>query len=256
MADKLSSPMRKDRRPWATIARRITVLYIAVGSLWILLSDRLILLLTDDPDMLTSLQMYKGWFYVAVTGILLYYLIKRDLVRIEAYERRQREVESARLEFYRRTIAAATDGKLVVTGEEEIEKLKGEIIDRWELNGLQEVPLVRSQVADRAGAAGMEEDKIDDFMLCVGEMLTNACKHAGGGVATMYRVADGLLLKVTDRGPGIEALALPDVALRRGYSTASSLGMGYKLIIALADRVFLATGPGGTTVAVEMKLHR
>jgi anti-sigma regulatory factor (Ser/Thr protein kinase) len=63
-----------------------------------------------------------------------------------------------------------------------------------------------------------------------------------------------VLLVVADEGPGIEALSIPDVALTRGYSTAVSLGMGYKLMIEIADKVYLATGQGGTTVAVEVSL--
>jgi hypothetical protein len=31
--------------------------------------------------------------------------------------------------------------------------------------------------------------------------------------------------------------------------------MGYKLMITLADKVYLDTGPHGTTVAIEMNLH-
>jgi anti-sigma regulatory factor (Ser/Thr protein kinase) len=60
---------------------------------------------------------------------------------------------------------------------------------------------------------------------------------------------------MSDHGPGIPALTLPDVALRRGYSTAGTLGMGYKIMISFVDKVYLATGPKGTTVAVEMKLQ-
>lgn len=58
-----------------------------------------------------------------------------------------------------------------------------------------------------------------------------------------------------DHGPGIDAAALPLATLEKGYSTAHSLGMGYKEVIQLADKVSLATGPTGTTVAVKMKLR-
>ena len=60
---------------------------------------------------------------------------------------------------------------------------------------------------------------------------------------------------VSDHGRGMEALTLPEVALVRGYSTAGTLGMGYKAVLSVADKVYLATGPDGTTVAVEMDVH-
>jgi anti-sigma regulatory factor (Ser/Thr protein kinase) len=85
--------------------------------------------------------------------------------------------------------------------------------------------------------------------------MTNVLKHAHGGKAKLYKTNDSLLLVISDRGPGIAAVNLPELALKRGYSTAESLGMGYKAMISLADKVYLATGPGGTTVGIEMKLH-
>jgi anti-sigma regulatory factor (Ser/Thr protein kinase) len=105
-----------------------------------------------------------------------------------------------------------------------------------------------------AGAEGMAETRIYDLVLAVGEATTNAFKHAGGGEASLHRTADGLMFVVSDHGPGMEALILPEVALKKGYSTIGSLGMGYKAMLSVADKVYLATGPSGTTVAVEMKL--
>jgi PAS domain S-box-containing protein len=56
---------------------KITTLYIVVGGLWILLSDKLAaLLFTNVP--LSMIEAYKGWFYIAVTASLLYYLIKKN----------------------------------------------------------------------------------------------------------------------------------------------------------------------------------
>ncbi|MCE5198524.1 hypothetical protein LLG39_06060, partial [bacterium] len=71
----------------------------------------------------------------------------------------------------------------------------------------------------------------------------------------LHRASNGLTFVMSDQGHGIDAINLPEVALTRGYTTAASLGMGYKAMIVLADKVYLATGPDGTTVAVEMNLH-
>jgi anti-sigma regulatory factor (Ser/Thr protein kinase) len=101
----------------------------------------------------------------------------------------------------------------------------------------------------------MDESRVYDFVLCLGEAATNAIKHASRGEVSVYQRNGTLLLLVTDNGPGIQAINLPDVALKKGYSTTVSLGMGYKALISIADMVYLATGPEGTTVAVEMRLH-
>jgi hypothetical protein len=64
-----------------------------------------------------------------------------------------------------------------------------------------------------------------------------------------------MMLVTSDRGSGIAAMSLPDVALKHGYSTAGTLGMGYKVMISVADRVYLATGPEGTVVGILSDLH-
>ena len=86
------------------------------------------------------------------------------------------------------------------------------------------------------------------------EAVSNAIKHGRGGTLSMHRTEGSLTCVVTDTGPGIVQMALPAVALTRNHSTAGTLGMGYKLMIHFSDRVYLATGPDGTTVALEFKI--
>ena len=65
---------------------RIVLIYIIVGSLWILFSDKAILLFISDIQLLTRVQTYKGWFYVIFTGALLYILIKNHIARLKKTE--------------------------------------------------------------------------------------------------------------------------------------------------------------------------
>ena len=60
------------------VAAKIAGLYILVGCLWILLSDKLLLMITSDMNVLSALQTTKGWFYVLITAGLLYLLIQRN----------------------------------------------------------------------------------------------------------------------------------------------------------------------------------
>ena len=61
------------------IAIKIAVIYAAFGCLWILLSDKILLLLAQDANIIIRIQTYKGWFYVLVTAVLVYGLIKKFL---------------------------------------------------------------------------------------------------------------------------------------------------------------------------------
>ncbi len=68
----------KDRRirPRHT-AFHITVIYIVIGSLWILLSDRILSILVQNEEIYRQIQLFKGWFYVFATGAIFYLIIYR-----------------------------------------------------------------------------------------------------------------------------------------------------------------------------------
>jgi anti-sigma regulatory factor (Ser/Thr protein kinase) len=167
-----------------------------------------------------------------------------------------KRAEEQKREFYQKTILAATKGKLVITDRSEIEHICGPAIAESEIKAVGDPGDIRAETARLAREAGMDESRISDFVLCIGEATTNAYKHVGSGSTSLHRQADTLIFVVSDLGPGIEAINLPEVALKRSYTTAVSLGMGYKAMISLADRIYLSTGPTGTTVAIEMHLHK
>ncbi len=56
---------------------RIAAIYALLGGFWILFSDTVLAFFVADPLVLTRLQTYKGWFFVAVTAALVYVLIRR-----------------------------------------------------------------------------------------------------------------------------------------------------------------------------------
>ena len=74
---------------------KITAAYLIIGGLWILFSDKLLFLFFQESKALTEMQTYKGWFYVIITGILLYFFLKKHLVKIRLAE--QKAVENDRL---------------------------------------------------------------------------------------------------------------------------------------------------------------
>jgi diguanylate cyclase (GGDEF)-like protein len=64
-----------------TKALRLAGLYIVFGGLWILFTDLALESLIEDPARLTQWQTWKGWFYVAVTALLVFVLVLRLLHR-------------------------------------------------------------------------------------------------------------------------------------------------------------------------------
>jgi anti-sigma regulatory factor (Ser/Thr protein kinase) len=175
-------------------------------------------------------------------------------VRRQAEEALEEE-QQHRLEFYRRTIQAATDGKLMICDRQDIKRFAGQEIESWTIGRPEDLANIRHGVEAAATSAGMSEDRAARFTVCIGEAATNALKHAGTGAVSLHRIDNALICVVGDTGSGIQTMSIPDVALTRGYSTAGTLGMGYKIMISLADRVYLETGPEGVTVAIEMMLE-
>lgn len=60
-----------------------TLIYALIGGLWISFSDNIVNAMVDEPLTIKLLQTYKGWFYVAVTSILLFILLRRAINKTE-----------------------------------------------------------------------------------------------------------------------------------------------------------------------------
>jgi C4-dicarboxylate-specific signal transduction histidine kinase len=65
---------------------KITIAYLIIGCSWILFSDKILDSFFEDPDMLTMMQTFKGWFYVLITGLLFYFFLKIHLRRLRFTE--------------------------------------------------------------------------------------------------------------------------------------------------------------------------
>lgn len=181
--------------------------------------------------------------------------IALDVTERKEAEARERELEAHKREFYQRTILAATDGKLVIEERDAIRAMAGSSLADWAVDTAGGLARIRDDAVALAGSLGMDQLGILRLATCIGEATSNALRHAGGGKASLHRLQDSLLFEVEDHGPGIGTLSIPHVALSPGYSTAGTLGMGYKLMILSASKVYLATGPDGTTVACEIGLR-
>ena len=68
----------------------MALVYAVFAGLWILLSDRAMGLLFSDPGTLVEASMVKGWFFVAVTTLLLYVLVRQLVDQLIASHRRER----------------------------------------------------------------------------------------------------------------------------------------------------------------------
>jgi len=63
-------------------ALKVTYIYAIIGSLWILLSDKLVEFLVKDKSMILVISIVKGWIYVFVTSILIFSLVFTVMKRV------------------------------------------------------------------------------------------------------------------------------------------------------------------------------
>ena len=68
----------KKNNPWKE-SLKIMILYLVIGILWILLSDKIVNLVWKNHDIIAKIQLYKGWFYVAATTLVFFIIIKDKL---------------------------------------------------------------------------------------------------------------------------------------------------------------------------------
>lgn len=68
--------MQREKIPTFFKTFKFIFYYAVLSSLWIYLSDWLIYSIVKDAKLLTTLQDYKGWLFVAVTTVLFYLLVK------------------------------------------------------------------------------------------------------------------------------------------------------------------------------------
>ncbi|RIJ50751.1 hypothetical protein D1614_02145 [Maribellus luteus] len=60
--------------------------YILAGGLWIIFSDRFLNSVISNPEVMTQIQTYKGWFYVFITGIFFFLILHKHLKKLRDAE--------------------------------------------------------------------------------------------------------------------------------------------------------------------------
>jgi anti-sigma regulatory factor (Ser/Thr protein kinase) len=108
------------------------------------------------------------------------------------------------------------------------------------------ITLLRRTIAACAAAEGLAGRRLEDFVVAVNEVTTNAVLHGGGrGRVRLWWQHGRLWCEVADEGPGLPP----------GWSTASpppagfeAGGRGLWLTRLLCRHLTIVSGPSGTTV--------
>ncbi len=61
---------------------KIASIYALTGIFWVLFSDKVANMISTDPEAVAVISMVKGWGYVLLTAVLLYWLIQRHMTEL------------------------------------------------------------------------------------------------------------------------------------------------------------------------------
>lgn len=163
--------------------------------------------------------------------------------------------EASRRSFYRDALQAVTRGKLFLCEPDELAQVwseAGQSAGERHIESYADVPGLRSFVEETLAAEGFSEERCHDMALCATEAAGNVVKHAESGRLEIRVLGEEAWILIEDRGPGISFSNLPNAVLTAGFSTAPSLGMGYSILLEMADALYLCTHPGGTSVLLRV----
>ena len=157
--------------------------------------------------------------------------------------------------FLRDVLSSVTEGKLLLsTSPAHLPAVLtpvGEAIPLTREGGPRGL---RLRAEEAARGAGFSEERRHDLLTAASEAGMNAILHGGGGTGWVSVGEDGTVqVRVEDQGGGISVENLPRATLSRGFSTKATLGHGLKMMLETADRLYLLTGPTGTTVVLEQE---
>lgn len=159
----------------------------------------------------------------------------------------RRKMEKEKQDFYRETILNATSGKLEICDSRVIDSYRNSCSLWFKIADPSELGLSRDTINNFCREF-LDSDRLDEFMIGVGEAFANLIKHCGKGNIYAGKNTDSVWVLASDTGPGIEALILPQAVFKSGFSTKKSMGFGYSIMLQTADKLLLNTGRTGTDI--------
>lgn len=245
--------IRPDMSPHA-LALRTAGFYGVSGIAWIIFSDTVLGDLGLPLRYEHLVGTAKGIGFVVVTSAVIYVLSRTGIARVQRAQAASHEQETRIRKAYVDVLDAVTGGKLVLVTDDEMRKELGTSLSGpHPISSRSELAAARQQIRDVCAAKGLTRDETTNALSASGEALNNLLKHAGSGEYEVLEKGDLLQVKVTDRGPGIDFRLLPKAMLVPGFSTKQTLGMGFTIMLQLAERVLVCTEPGSTTVLLEIR---
>ncbi|MGI9089749.1 MAG: PAS domain S-box protein [Gemmatimonadaceae bacterium] len=192
----------------------------------------------------------------------------RDITEIKRTQEEIRRTQEENVRLLERDVAAAerqkgflkdvlrsvSEGKLrLVDAPGELPAPLPQIGRAVRLDTTQKLRTFRQKAQRAAQTLGFADLRWQHLVTAASEAAMNAVVHAGGGLGRVCADGETVQVWVEDAGGGISYDILPRATLEKGWSSGSSLGHGFWLMLNTVDRVWLLTSEAGTTVVIEQQ---
>jgi len=154
--------------------------------------------------------------------------------------------------FMRDMLFSVTEGKLLLCHSVEDLPVQLKQIGVIPITVAHDIYHLRQLALSTARSLGFSKEKCHDLVTSVGEAAMNAFVHGRRGSGTVCVSEDGALqVWIEDEGGGIAIENLPRATLQKGYTTAGTLGHGFKFMLQTVERAWLYTNEKGTIVVIS-----
>jgi PAS domain S-box-containing protein len=84
----------KSERNVTLTASKVAAIYALISVAWILSSDRLLAATATTVETITLIQTVKGWGFVLTTSVLIFFLMRKEMIRFFKADENQKATES------------------------------------------------------------------------------------------------------------------------------------------------------------------
>jgi two-component system, cell cycle sensor histidine kinase and response regulator CckA len=215
---------------------KIIIIFLVAGQLWILVTDLLLASVATSPEMFTRLSVLKGWFYNAVLGLLLYWLISRYASERDRVEEALRDSErsyktlsenlpgiiyrvfsreNSRMQFFNKTA-------FEITGYLDSELSQGKVCSLEKLILVEDLPHVLAVVekAIKAHNAFSVEYRLRHKDGSIRFLLEKGTPIYGPDEKILY--IDGIIFDITERTQAVETVRRSRETLEKTFRSLDS----------------------------------
>jgi two-component system cell cycle sensor histidine kinase/response regulator CckA len=68
---------------------KVAIIYAIFSALWILLSDQILYFMIKTPEIMTKIQMIKGWIFILTSALIIFFLLRKE---IRKYSQAEEEI--------------------------------------------------------------------------------------------------------------------------------------------------------------------